>query len=88
MVDLGPALTGGAFLSAQPLKWIIVISETDIWRIARQLVSDYGTDAPSRAASEAEAALAKGDVGDIEAWKQIIAATRQVLHARSRRPKS
>jgi hypothetical protein len=63
-----------------------MVSDGNIWRIARQLVSDYSEGAPPRAALEAEAALAKGDVNDIAAWKQILAATRALLRARSRRP--
>jgi hypothetical protein len=63
-----------------------MISDGNIWRIARQLVSDYSAGAPPRAALEAEVALAKGNVDDIAAWKQILAATRTLLQARSRRP--
>jgi len=63
-----------------------MISDLDIWRIARRLVSDYSEGAPSRAALEAEVALAKGDVDDIAAWKEILVATRTLLRARSRRP--
>ena len=64
-----------------------MISQVEIWRIARQLVSDYSAGAPSRVVLEVEVALAKGDADDIEDWKEILAATRELLRARARRQK-
>jgi len=64
-----------------------MISQVEVWRIARQLVSDYSAGAPSRVVLEVEVALAKGDADDIEDWKEILAATRELLRARARRQK-
>ncbi len=73
-----------------------MISEPDIWRSAKLLVDEHGADASIRAAQQADARLAAGDMQGHAVWLRILAAVKELMatkppgsvHRRSRRAQS
>ncbi len=52
--------------------------DIDIWRSANVLVKGHREDAPIRAAMQADAMLAKGDLDGYAVWKRIIQAIEEL----------
>ena len=53
-------------------------SELDIWHSAKLLVDQHGTDAPIRAAQQADALLAAGYIEGRGLWLRILAAVKEL----------
>ena len=51
-----------------------MISDTDIWRSANELIKQFGDTADIEAATRADALLAKGDLDGQRVWLRILKA--------------
>ncbi len=58
------------------------VSELDVFRSAKLLVDQHGTEAPSHAAMKADAMLEKGDPDGRAVWQRILAAVTELLDTR------
>ncbi len=58
----------------------------DIWRAAKLLVDQHGTDSPIRAAQRADELLAAGDIEGRAVWLRILSAFGELLSAKPRSP--
>lgn len=54
-------------------------STLDIYRSAKQLIDQYGEDAPIEAAIRADAMLDRGDLDGQAVWKRIVAAIGELM---------
>ncbi len=56
-----------------------MISNLDNYRTAKLLVDNHGDEAPIHAAMNADAMLAKGDMGGAAMWRRVIKAIEELL---------
>ncbi len=54
-------------------------SDLDIYRTAKLLVDNHGAEAPIHAAMNADAMLAKGDMGGRAMWLRVVWAVEELL---------
>ena len=57
----------------------MTVSDIDIYRAAKILVKQYGTEAPIEAAMHADAMLNMGDLDGLAVWKRVLAAVTKLL---------
>jgi hypothetical protein len=56
-----------------------MVSDTDIYRSANELVKQHGEDAPIEAAMKADEMLEAGDLDGKNVWVRIMKATEELL---------
>lgn len=56
-----------------------MISDSDIYRTANELIKQHGEDAPIHAAMRADEMLEVGDINGQVVWKRILAAIDELL---------
>ena len=55
-----------------------MISDIEIWRVANQLIEQYGDCAKFEATQRADALLQNGDMGGLSVWKRVRAAVKEM----------
>ncbi len=58
-----------------------MIPDLDIYRTAKLLIDNHGTEAPIHAAMQADAMLAKGDMDGKAVWLRVVRAVEELQRA-------